>query len=90
MRNTEPHTLTPSLSRFAVEGARSSNRSVGVPSTAKRERDGVRACASVLGTETYPALSHRQLSLSSAAVLPTVARQAGSLPGGIETAMRVA
>jgi len=35
-------TLTPTLSRFAVEGAIETVRSCRVPSTAKRERDRVR------------------------------------------------
>ena len=42
-------TLTPTLSRFAVEGASECDRSGGVPSTAKRERDRVRVCGSVEG-----------------------------------------
>jgi hypothetical protein len=40
-------TLTPTLSRFAVEGANECDRSGGVPSTAKREKVGVRVCGSV-------------------------------------------
>ena len=47
------------------------------------------AIALVASEPDHPALSHRQVSFSSAAVFPTVARQACSLPGGIETAMRV-
>ena len=89
MRETEPHTLALTLSRSAGEGTLSERRHNRVPSTAKRERFRVRACDSVLRAETQPALSHRQASFSSAAVFPTVARQAGSLPGGMETAMRV-
>jgi hypothetical protein len=37
-------TLTPTLSRFAVEGATETVRSDRVPSTAKRERGRVRVC----------------------------------------------
>src|SRR6185312_2785343 len=42
------HTLTPTLSRFAVEGASEADRTNRVPSTAKRERVGVRACGADL------------------------------------------
>jgi len=38
--------LTPTLSRFAVEGAIETVRCYRVPSTAKRERDRVRVCDS--------------------------------------------
>jgi hypothetical protein len=40
-------TPTPTLSRFAVEGAIEIVRSCRVPSTAKRERVRVRVCGSV-------------------------------------------
>ena len=39
--------LTPTLFRFAVEGAIETARSFSVPSTAKRERARVRVCDSV-------------------------------------------
>ncbi len=44
---TESHTLTLTLSRFAVEGTRSRSGADGVPSPAKRERVRVRDCGSV-------------------------------------------
>ena len=60
---------------WAVSGLRIERVGMGLEA---RRRSGI-----------YPALSHRQASFNSAAVFPTVARQACSLPGGIETAMRV-
>src|SRR4029453_1460758 len=43
-------TLTPTLSRFAVEGASETDRTAQVPSTAKRERVRVRVCSA----DPYP------------------------------------
>src|SRR5215475_13953039 len=49
---TESQALTPTLSRFAVEGARECKRSGGVPSPAKRER--ARGEGVVLGADLQP------------------------------------
>src|SRR5262245_39972702 len=77
-------TLTPTLSRFAVEGASEYDRSGGVPSTAKRERARVRVSSQHRCSLSRANVSSRRATLAAgtAAAAFAAAAGAGFLAGG--------